>query len=323
MGDWPVKPRLETPEEALARLDAEELTPGEQARMWERLASPAAPRQRRALVLVFALAATALAALLVLAVRGKHDPPATKAPLANACDVDPNQSELRLGKDCGERAVQVAGDDWRLAAGTEVARVEDGARVVSGRVEFRVRPRKGSQFRVQVSHGEVRVIGTVFAVEERAGRGFVAVTEGVIEFIWSDGSRERVGAGQALHWPRQTKPVAPSPPAPASSAPEKPSTVDAGKSNARPPEDMDRTMERLLQLRSQGRNAEAAELLEKTMGAKELSAAQQERLSYEQGLAVEAGGRSACAHWEKHVKRFGSGRHANALARKLERCRAK
>jgi hypothetical protein len=98
--------------------------------------------------------------------------------------------------------------------------------------------------------------------------------------------------------------------------------VDAGKSSARA-EDMDRTMERLLQLRSQGRNAEAAELLEKTMGAKGLSAAQQERLSYEQGLAIEAGGKSACAHWEKHVRRFGSSRHANALARKLERCRAK
>ncbi len=317
-----MKPRLEAPEEALARLDADPLTPGEQARMWQRLeASRVVPRPRRALILGFALAATALAALLLF-VRAKHDAPAAKTPRTNVCDVDPNQSELRLGEDCGERAVTVAGDDWRLQGGTEVARLEDGARVVGGRVEFKIRPRKGSQFRVQVSHGEVRVIGTVFVVEERVGRGFVAVSEGVIEFVWSDGSRERVRTGETLHWPRQTKPAVPSPPSSARSEPEKPGAVDAGRSSARSPEDMDRTMERLLQLRSQGRYAEAAALLEKTMGSGGLSAAQQERLSYELGLAMEAGGKSACAHWQKHVKRFGSGRHASTLARRLERCQA-
>ena len=273
------------------------------------------------------MAATALAAVLLVIVRGKEGRPANEAPIASACDVDPSQSEFRLGKECGERDVQVAGDDWRLHAGTEVARVENGARVVDGQVRFRVRPRTASQFRVQVSHGEVRVIGTVFTVEQRAGRGFVAVSEGVIEFVWTDGTRERVSAGQTLRWPRQPKPQEPPPRTSAAEESAKPAKADAGKpyagkSSELAADDMDQTMERLLQLRSQKRYAEAAALLEKTMGSRGLSSAQAERLSYELGLAMEAGGKTSCAHWKKHVKRFGSSRHAAALARRLEHCRA-
>jgi hypothetical protein len=318
-----VKPRLEAPEEALERLDAEELTAGEQARLWQRLdASTTAPRPRRALVLGFAFAATALVVALLFLSRGKRD---SELPVASSCDLDPRQTELRLGENCGQREVRVAGDEWRLKAGTAVARLDDGARVVDGRVEFRVRPRPGTQFRVQVSHGEVRVVGTVFVVEQRAGRGFVSVSEGVIEFVWSDGARERVGAGQALRWPREPKPEQPPPRASSSEESEKPARADAGKpdagKSAAAAQDMDQTMERLLQLRSQKRFAEAAALLEKSMGSGGLSPAQQERFSYELGLALEAGGKNACAHWKKHVKRFGSGRHAGALARRLERCR--
>jgi hypothetical protein len=322
-----VKPRLEAPEEALERLDGEALTPGEQVRLWQRLDASTAAAPRRpggARVLVLALAATALAVALFFVVRSKRD---GDGAIANACDVDPTRTELRLGKDCADREVQVGGDDWRLKAGTAVARLDDGARVVDGQVRFRVRPRSGGQFRVQVSHGEVRVIGTVFVVEQRAGRGFVAVSEGVIEFVWSDGARERVGAGQTLRWPREPKPEPPPTRASANAPSQKPAPADAGKTasgktNAADPEDMDQTMERLLQLRSQKRYAEAAALLEKAMGSGALSPAQQERFSYELGLALEAGGKSACAHWKKHVKRFGSARHAGALTRRLERCRA-
>jgi hypothetical protein len=319
-----VTPRLEAPEEALERLDAEELTPGEQARLWQRLdASTAAPRPRGRLVLGVAFAATALVVALVFVVRGRRD---SAPPVASSCDLDPGQTELRLGASCGEREVQVAGDEWRLKAGTAVARLDDGARVVDGQIEFRVRPRSGTQFRVRVSHGEVRVLGTVFVVEERAGRGFVSVSEGVIEFVWSDGARERVGVGQTLRWPRDPKPEPPPPRASAPEESEKPARTEAGKpdagKSAAAAQDMDQTMERLLQLRSQKRYAEAAALLEKSMGSGGLSPAQQERFSYELGLALEAGGKNACAHWKKHVKRFGSGRHAGALARRLERCRA-
>ena len=196
-----------------------------------------------------------------------------------------------------------------LKAGA-VARLDDGARVVDGQIEFRVRPRSGTQFRVQVSHGEVRVVGTVFVVEQRAGGGFVSVSEGVIEFVWNDGARERVGAGHTVRWPREPKPEKPPPRASASEESEKPARADAGKrdagKSAAAAQDVDQTMERLLQLRSQKRYAEAAALLEKSMGSGGLSPAQQERFSYELGLALEAGGSPACAHWQKHVKRFGS-----------------
>ncbi len=80
-------------------------------------------------------------------------------------------------------------------------------------------------------------------------------------------------------------------------------------------------MERLLQLRSQRRYAEAAALLRKTLSGGGLSSVQQERLSYELGLALEASGGGACAHWKSHAKRFGTKRHA-ALAKRLERCEA-
>jgi hypothetical protein len=126
-----VKPRLEAPEEALERLDAEELTAGEQARLWQRLdASTAAPRPRGRLVLGVAFAATVLVVALFFVVRRNGD---SELPVASSCDLDPGQTELRLGAGCGEREVRVAGDEWRLKAGTAVARLDDGARGFASR----------------------------------------------------------------------------------------------------------------------------------------------------------------------------------------------
>ncbi len=187
---------VETPEAARARLEAEALTPNERVRLWERIeaSNGARPRQRRVWIAGLALAGAGLAAVL-FAVRKQPAAP----PVASACHVDPNQRELRVGQGCDAQTVDVSGDEWLLGPGSAVARLPEGPKVEEGGVRFRVRHREKSPFRVRVSHGEVRVIGTVFTIEQHAGKGSVAVSEGVIEFVWNDGARERVVAGQTLH----------------------------------------------------------------------------------------------------------------------------
>jgi hypothetical protein len=317
MGERRVSEPLETPGAARARLDAEELSTEERGRLWTRIdlsREAVRPRRRGPWVAGLLLAGAGLAAALFLA---RTEPEAKQPPpVASACGVDASQAELRLLPECMPQTVQVGGDEWLLRPGSAVARVGEGANVREGNVRFRVRPRIQSQFRVRVSHGEVRVIGTVFTIEQRAGKGSVTVSEGVIEFVWDDGSRERVAAGQTLRWPRP-EPAAPPAPSAAVSDAGKPDAarVEPGATN-----DMDHVTERLLQLRSQRRYGEAASLLRKTMAGGGLSSAQQERLSYELGSTLEASGNSACAHWKSHAKRFASKRQPAALARRLARC---
>jgi hypothetical protein len=221
--------------------------------------------------------------------------------------------------------VRVGEDEWVLMPGTKVSRVDDGARVVAGRVEFRVHRRVRSDFRVHVGKGhQVRVIGTVFQIEQEGASGSVSVTEGVIEFAWSDGARERVRAGQTLFWPR--RPAA-SPSAaldhdrtPTENTLPKAAPSGSTQKSASPAADLETVMDRVLQLKSQRRFGELIALLERTLAAKNVNPVQRQRLSHELGLALEAAGKSACAHWKRHAKVYGAGRADGVLAGKLERC---
>jgi hypothetical protein len=160
------------------------------------------------------------------------------------------------------------------------------------------------------------------------------VTEGVIEFTWSDGKRERVAAGQTLYWPRraaasspaateQKPPTAVAPPKVTPSAPNagaaSPSAIKA-PSPAASAANLESVMDRVLLLKSQRRFGELIALLEKTLSARDTSPVQRQRLSYELGLAREAAGQNACDHWQRHAKNYGAGRPGGALATKLERC---
>jgi hypothetical protein len=320
-----VTSRLETPERAAARLASAQLSERERAELWARIDASAAAAsgtrgsvRRLALWLTAPVLATAAAALALLIARDGEEraAPAT----ANVCTLDPSGARLALPAQCRPAALQVDGDEWLLRGGAELARTPAGSQVNKGKVRFRVRPRARTDapFRVRVSHGEVRVIGTVFEVSQQDGRGWVTVSEGVIEFLWHDGARERVAAGQTLHWPRRTP--APQPavlPAPDTAADA--GTPGRGVPGAQP--DLDRVLDRLLQLQSQKRLGEAVELLRGTLVARGLSHLQRERISYELGLALEADGRSSCPHWLRHVERFGSQRHGQVLSERLERCR--
>lgn len=315
--------RLETPEEAGERLQQQGLSERERAELWARVsagtdADAVLRRRLRQWALPLALNAVATAlALWVFWAPATDDRRAATHPPADPCALDPNARELRLPAQCTSTEVRVNGDAWQLEQGASVAREQDGARVERGRVRFVVRPRKhpgDKPFVVKVSHAEVRVIGTVFVIDQQASSGTVQVSEGVIELVWHDGTRQRVAAGQSASWPRP------------SVEPERVQTKapDAGIKRSDPhppaPPDLDAVMERLLLLRSQKRFGEAVELLRGTLGTKGMGAVQRERISYELGLALDASGAPSCPHWREHAARFGTKRNGRTVEERLQRC---
>ena len=333
-----MKRRLESPEEAGARLQAHALTPGERALLWDRIQSTCdgfRPRRLRAVAFgvggVAALAAAAVVIALLIP-RWLEKP----VSVLEGCQLDPVGKTLELPASCEASPVRVGEDEWVLMPAAKVSRVEGGARVEAGRVEFRVHRRERTDFRVYVSAGhQVRVIGTVFKIEQEGASGSVSVTEGVIEFTWSDGARERVAAGQTLFWPRRAASSSPAASAhepriegtrskvtpPGSNAAGTSASAVKAPSAAASASNLESVMDRVLLLKSQRRFGELIALLERTLHARDISPVQRQRLSYELGLAREAAGQSACDHWQRHAKSYGAGRPGGALANKLERCK--
>jgi hypothetical protein len=321
-----VKRRLETVEEAAARIGSPALTPGERAVVWGRIQSTyGGSSGRRPRAVVWGLGAAAACAAIALAValtmgRKPAEPPAALA--TTTCRLDPLETTLELPASCEARPVRVGDDEWVLTPGTRVSRIEAGARVEAGRVEFRVRPRSRADFRVHVAAGhQVRVIGTVFTIAQEGASGSVSVTEGTIEFTWNDGSRERVAAGQTLFWPRRAAVKEP-PPADVPPPKSKPvASVPSAARSAASAANLENVMDRVLQLKSQRRYGELIALLQRTLGSPEVGPVQRQRLSYELGLALEGAGRGACDHWKRHARSYGAGRPGDALSGKLERCK--
>jgi hypothetical protein len=319
--------RIETPEEAQSRLEQQSLSERERAELWARVAAGTdADALMRRRLRQWAVPLSINAVITVIALwffwdRSDEQQASTPAPV-EPCALDPNARVLRLPAQCGSAEVQINGDGWQLEEGASVARVPDGARVERGRVRFRVRPRKqpgDNPFVVKVSHAQVRVIGTVFVIDQRQSSGAVQVTEGVIEVLWHDGTRQRVAAGQSASWPRVDEPeLGPLPAQPQAKTPD--AGVKRSEPRARAAPDLDAVMERLLLLRSQKRYGEAVDLLRGTLAAPGLGAVQRERINYELGLALDASGAPSCAHWRDHAARFGQKRNARALKERLARC---
>lgn len=363
-GEWNtgrVSRRLEAPDEAAARLDAEALGPNERALLWERIqVSANAPRPRRsraALVGAGAAAVCASAALVYLLGRPPAPPP---SPPAAACQLDEARDSFHLPAHCPPERVRVGNDEWTITPGSNVERAAHGARLREGRVRFRIGPRLGSVFRVTLDGGhEIQVVGTEFEVEQRGKAGSVSVAQGIIEFAWADGSRQRVFAGQTLAWDADEKaaPAAgPAPPAAAASAPTLPSPAPPAKPDASAPpdrgtapavataEDVDAdprkppstarskngssstpaadadVVQRVQRLRREGRVGEVITLIARTIADPSVGAAERRQLDYEMGWALEATGRDACDHWSRHVQAYGVDRADTALAERLERC---
>jgi hypothetical protein len=199
-----------------------------------------------------------------------------------------------------------------------------------------------ADFRVHVSGGhQVRVVGTVFRIEQDGTSGSVSVSKGAIEFLWKDGSREPVTAGHTLRWPRSPDPAEKAMPptgvpsatrAPAAGAPSRatglaripePKSEPEAATTSPESSDLESVMDRVLQLKSQRRFGELVTVLRQTLTSPGLGAVQRERLSYELGLALEATGQNACNHWELHVGAYGVGGYRTALESRIERCEAR
>jgi ferric-dicitrate binding protein FerR (iron transport regulator) len=317
--------RLESVEQARARLEAEGLSEVERHQLWRRIAASETAHgrtRRRTWGLALGLVPALITAAVILgqAYKRPHEPFAGNR--AERCTLQPNAGQLELPTGCAPQRVQIDGDEWLLAAGAHVQRSALGPLVVKGRVRFEVRPRVHDPLRVEVSHGQVVVIGTAFEIEQGQGRGSISVSHGVIEFVWRDGARERVAAGQRLVWPRVAS-AAPTPPLPAPTPTPAVAAAAAKVTGARAPTaavDLERVMERLLLLRSQARTSEAIALLRETLQAPALGKPQGERISYELGLLLEVESSAACAHWRQHVARFGSRRHTAELSKRLQDC---
>jgi transmembrane sensor len=321
--------RLEPAEKAAARLGAEGLTPNERASLWMRI--EASRDARRSHLRPFALGGLAFAsigalAVLIFSIAGRKPASDVQA----ACRLDPSGVVMELPESCEAQSVRVGDDDWRLTPGAKLSRSKTGPVVESGSVEFRVAPRSRAHFQVHVAGNTIRVLGTVFRIHQQGAEGSVSVSEGVIEFVWRDGSSERVAASQTLVWPRRAaaRPgptddgkQRPAPPRDAVSDRDKPAKPgENGKTQAGAPRNLESVMDRVLQLKSQRRYGELVALLEETLGSGKVAGGQRERLNYELGLALEGAGRNPCAHWKRHVKAYGMGRHGGALEKRLERC---
>jgi hypothetical protein len=323
---------LESPEQAAARLGTPALTPNERAVVWGRIQTTyEGARPRRLRTLAWGVGAAAVLAAAAVGVgltigRGSAEGPVASS---RACELDSGERTLELPAGCEARPVRVGEDEWVLMPGAKVSRLEAGARVEKGKIEFRVSKRSSSDFRVHVGGGhQVRVIGTVFKIEQEGASGSVHVSEGVIEFTWNDGSRERVAAGQTLFWPRRVaarasadqSPVAPPRSSSAAAAPSAASSADATPKSVASA-NLENVMDRVLQLKSQRRYGELIALLQKTLHSPEVGSVQRQRLSYELGLALDGAGKSSCDHWKRHARAYGGGGNGGALSHKLERCR--
>ncbi|MEZ0315026.1 MAG: FecR domain-containing protein [Myxococcota bacterium] len=235
--------------------------------------------------------------------------------------------ELTVEEGCGEPVLALGRDRVQVSASTRLAADAHGVRLRHGRARFTIERRAAGEpaFEVAVSHGTVRVMGTVFAVEQRDDGGDVALESGRIEMHWSDGSPPVVLApGERLFWPRREPKLAPRP---SPTPPLERSSPDGRDPPRRDPEPQtaDALMQKQFQLRGQRRYQDAAELLERASNRKDLTKAQRERFSFELGNVLQLDGRDkeACAHWRRHASRFSGSAKKPDVKKALETCEGK
>lgn len=282
-----------------------------------------------------AIAVAALLAAILLVRRDGPSQPRVRITERAEC-VDRARDRISVTAGCAS-AAEISVDDDRLsvAPGTELELRARGVALAKGRTRFSIARRDslGDRFEVAVSHGVIVVIGTRFAVEQRAGGGRVEVQEGTIEFRWSNGAApERVGAGGALSWPKT--PPQPAPPPPATETATATKTHAKARPASPPPRrrpmrrrkrdapSIEALMKRLLRLRSQRRYSEAIALLREGSHRDDFTPVQRERLSFELGNLLRQSGRleQACRHLKRHLRRFPSTPRKEEIEAEIARC---
>ena len=273
-------------EEALRRrgaeLEDEVLSPGERVQLWQQIEAVQQPKGSWLWRAVGAGGLLAAAAVAFLVVRGSPEDVkvASKIDVCAMAEVDGGWT---LPERCSEQTLDVGDDRFVVAPDTELERREDGVQLRHGRARFHVHPRSRGRFRVHVSRGDIAVVGTVFTVIESDGRGSVSVSEGTIVFTDDAGQQYRVAAGESLSWPDDL--VLEEEVEIEEEEEEEEERVEEPATGLTPPSrrsvDIDATIQRLIQLRSQSRYDEAIRLLQRALRAPNVRGAQRTRFRRE------------------------------------------
>jgi len=304
--------------EADEGLRAERLSPEADARL-RALALGPAPR-RRWLWLAAPVAALALALALGW-LWSRRQPPSPRGPvelggfalLAGEASLGGGGVECRSGA-CALGAEEL-GVRLDLAREARLAREGGALRLLLGEVTVSVRPRPRGQapLRVQVSHGVIEVLGTVFVLSQRAEGGSVRLQRGAIRFVAVDGREVRLRPGEELRWPLP-------PPAatlPAATGPSRPLATrpavlrPAASKPPLPPAELESLLDAVERLRSQARHEEAARRLREAL-PRIAERSTRERMSFELGTLLGQHLKqtaAACRHWRGHLKSFGARRY--------------
>ncbi len=335
--------------------DEDALTPREQELLWRALCARRSTRpfaRGRSWRLAFSLAAMAAGVAGVISISvwlATHEAPERDLRILSGqrCVVL-SPSSLVVRAECAERPELSFGRARvRVAGGGRLSFTRDRVRVQQGSVSFAVEPAP-APFVVEVSDGEILVVGTRFLVEQGPRGGSVRVEEGVVRFLWSNTQPPvTLAAGQSLGWPEAAPRLPDAPATPEVSAAATPhhtgmkaaSVKDPGPTAvprpAREPEEVatrvrspvspthpDAIMRRLFQLRSQGAYDRAIELLRAACDDPTLAPAQRARLSVELGvlLAQHRGRQAACDHWRAHLRLYPDSPQRALVRDKLQSC---
>jgi transmembrane sensor len=309
---------------------------------------------RRTRILVFAAAAAAIAAGLVLFT------PQTPARLGGF-EVARKSADLRTNVQSGLVEIEhgsatlrapPSGVTLETIGAVALRREPAGVRVVRGRTNITVEQRAPGTppVTILVSHGAIEVMGTAFTVVQGRSGGTVTLREGSIRFRAAPNILVNLRPGEQLAWPLlpsarpaaapsaqptpSASPTSSTPPAssasptsstpPASSASPTSSTPPASsaQSSVEPAPkpasavSTEELLDRVESLRSRHQFEAAARELARGMASQPRP--MRERLSFELGSLLThqiRDARRACAHWDWHERTFRGGSYRNEVAR--------
>ena len=227
---------------------------------------------------------------------------------------------IRCGSSrCAVEAVDL-GVRLELDRGAVMQRQAADLRLRRGRVTCHVAHRGGGRppLRVQVSHGTIEVLGTVFSLEQQAAGGRVVLRQGRIRFVSGDGQTVVMRPGQSLRWPLSP---------PARRSPEREGGPDTSRRPAvgarLAPAAVESLHQAIAEMRNRGEFERAAATLRHNLSRIE-DRATRETWSYELGdILIQdlRDARAACRHWHWHLKVFGPQLYGEEIrAREREHC---
>ncbi len=304
------------------------LSPAERAAVWSSLdAKRGRPPRARLLVPAVAFAAVAMAVVIASVFMRLHE--RTWYMVSDDTKCVGHGDEIIVSDSCASSTIEVGDDRIEARGGTRVVRDGGHLRLRSGSARFTVARRKKGQapFELLMSHGTIRVLGTVFTVDQAEGRGELRLETGSVEIVWNDGAPPtRVAPGESIVWPR---PEVPPPVEPEKNDPDEvPEPTDRADDTRTPPSNgrdakaIEAIMQKEFQLRAQRRYKDAIALLLQAEKRQGLTSVQRERFAFEIGHLLELDDRhdEACTHWRTLSRRFPASARRAEVRERLQSC---